>query len=331
MYKPKCASLHGGVAFYINQSLDYTILPIAVDDNLCDSLFIELKLKSLSNQQTKVILGNIYRPPHNSVQNHNSFIEALESTLDGLSNNAILVGDFNYDLLKIKENIHINNFFDTLLSNGFIPKITLPTRITHQSKTLIDNCFVRLLHGSQTTISKVLLSNISDHQPYLVSFNYLLNSESIQQYIRLQTWSAQAVVNLKHTLKDIFSTNEFLQSSIIQDPNERYNLFHNLLHSAITQHLPTKLVKLHKYKHKKTSWISQGIIRSIKFRDKLYRRLKETPVSDQIHQTLKINLQTYNRILKCSIRKAKKDYYHSRFVKCKNDIKKKPGHASKMS
>ena len=54
----------------------------------------------------------------------------------------------------------------------------------------------------------------------------------------------------------------------------------------------------------------------------MYRRLKETPVSDQIYQTLKINLQTYNRILKCSIRKAKKDYYHSRFVKCKNDIKK---------
>ena len=34
-----------------------------------------------------------------------------------------------------------------------------------------------------------------------------------------------------------------------------------------------------------------------------------------------INLHTYNNILKRSIRKAKADYYYSRFEKYKNDMR----------
>ena len=40
--------------------------------------------------------------------------------------------------------------------------------------------------------------------------------------------------------------------------------------------MPTKLVKFNKYKHKKSMWITQGILRSIQYRDKLYKQLKFT-------------------------------------------------------
>ena len=76
-------------------------------------------------------------------------------------------------------------------------------------------------------------------------------------------------------------------------------------------------MKYNKHKHKKGSWITKGIIRSIKFRDKLYKTLKSTDINSERCNTYKINLQTYNRILKQNIRLAKKTYYHSCFEKIK--------------
>ena len=39
-----------------------------------------------------------------------------------------MCGDYNIDLLKNK-NKNINDYFEELVENGFLPKITLPTRI----------------------------------------------------------------------------------------------------------------------------------------------------------------------------------------------------------
>ena len=68
--------------------------------------------------------------------------------------------------------------------------------------------------------------------------------------------------------------------------------------------------------------MTTGIIQSIKFHGKLYKQLKSNPVNSQEYNTLKINLKTYNQILKKNIRMAKKDYYDEQFNKHKNDIRK---------
>ena len=86
--------------------------------------------------------------------------------------------------------------------------------------------------------------------------------------------------------------------------------------------LPSKYVKYNKHKHKKNKWITNGIIRSIKFRDNLYRQLKHTVPGSQEYHTLKTNLRTYNNILRNSIRIAKTSYFNSCFQKFRNDIKK---------
>ena len=85
--------------------------------------------------------------------------------------------------------------------------------------------------------------------------------------------------------------------------------------------MPLRNVKFHKYKHKKTQWITKGIIKSIKFRDQLYKSLKESPRNSINFFNIKYNLTVYNRILKRSIREAKRNYYNSKFEKYKNDSK----------
>ena len=81
-------------------------------------------------------------------------------------------------------------------------------------------------------------------------------------------------------------------------------------------------MKYNKHKHKKSRWITQGIVKSIRFRDKLYQTLMKTPRDTIQFQNHKINLNTYNKILKSNIRLAKKNYYNSRFQKYKNNINK---------
>ena len=77
---------------------------------------------------------------------------------------SILVGDFNIDLLKFQEKNHFSDYLENLLSYGFHPTITFPTRFSDRSASLIDNIFSNNMLN--ISISGILFSNISDHLPY---------------------------------------------------------------------------------------------------------------------------------------------------------------------
>ena len=83
-----------------------------------------------------------------------------------------------------------------------------------------------------------------------------------------------------------------------------------------------KTIKFHKHRHKKSKWITNGILNSIKFRDSMYKELQQTPRETDKYTTLKTNLSTYNKIVKKNIREAKMLYYTESFDKQKHDIKK---------
>ena len=85
--------------------------------------------------------------------------------------------------------------------------------------------------------------------------------------------------------------------------------------------MPIIKSKFNKYKHKKTNWITFGILRSIKFRDNKYRRLRQTSLNTIEHHNLKFNLLSYNKILKKIIREAKLKFYQSKFEKYKTKSK----------
>ena len=59
-------------------------------------------------------------------------------------------------------------------------------------------------------------------------------------------------------------------------PNVTDNLFWKYILTALEKHLKPVKTKLNHYKHKKNPWITMGITNSIKFRDKMYKRIKLT-------------------------------------------------------
>ena len=92
----------------------------------------------------------------------------------------LLLGDFNIDLLKLNDKILIKDYLDNFFSQGFYPLITLPTRVTETSATLIDNVFI---NQSNIHCSGILVSDLSDHYPYFCSLNpdnnYVKKQENI--------------------------------------------------------------------------------------------------------------------------------------------------------
>ena len=85
--------------------------------------------------------------------------------------------------------------------------------------------------------------------------------------------------------------------------------------------MTSKLVKFNKYKHEKSTWITQGLLTSIRYRDKLYKQIKLTNPESSEYAILLVNLKTYNSILKTRFRKAKQLYYDKCFNNFKFDIK----------
>ena len=60
-------------------------------------------------------------------------------TFEELNYRAYTCGDYNIDLLQIKNSNKVNLFYQNMSLSGFFPKITLPTRLSETTCTLIDN------------------------------------------------------------------------------------------------------------------------------------------------------------------------------------------------
>ena len=90
---------------------------------------------------------------------------------------------------------------------------------------------------------------------------------------------------------------------------------------AQKKQIALKRFKYNKYRHKKCKWITFGLLKSIEFRDNLYRELKNTPIHSVDYKNKKINLRTYNRIINRSKTYLKKKCYAEKFHHLKNNIK----------
>ena len=84
-----------------------------------------------------------------------------------------------------------------------------------------------------------------------------------------------------------------LDQSPSADVNSNYDIMFNEMHRVVEKHISSKTVKFNKYKHTKSKWITHGVIKSIKYRDKPYKLLKMTPHASVSYTTQQINLKTY--------------------------------------
>ena len=134
---------------------------------------------------------------------NNDYLKPLLAKLSKEKKTVFLLGDFNFDLSKYEQHSPTNEFLDSLASSMFLPYIIQPTRVTSNSKTIIDNIFSNII--STDIISGNLAATISDHLPqFLIAPEIFRNSPSSKSNYFEHDWSN---FNQQNFILDYFSVN----------------------------------------------------------------------------------------------------------------------------
>ena len=163
-----------------------------------------------------------------------------------------------------------------------MPVLTLPTRITDSSATLIDNIFTNTLTSLNS--SGIIISELSDHFPCFYHLKLSKDYLKPPKFVFKRNFSDKNVERLYKALESENIMNTF-HSCKNKDVNMMYNTLEDILIRNLNKYIPIKNSK----------WVTNGIIKSIRFRDNLYKYLK-TLKPDSIY------FKIQNRILKFTIK-----------------------------
>lgn len=273
------------------------------------------------NLKKPIILGNFYRPPRDT---HEMFLNDFATLIQGIKQKGselILTGDFNIDLLRIDSSEFVGDYFATLMSHNLCPKITLPTRFSEKSASLIDQLLCRVSATTISSTSGILLKRFSDHLPYFAFFNEMIKPDHIKikanRYVTIQTKLDVDQLQSELAEKDVM---QLLDSDDVNINTTRLLSTITEIKNRLT---PLNTVKFNKYKHRKEPWMTNEILVSMKKRDRMYiEQLKIEDPGSQRKQSLKTYIQSYNRLIRKCMRNAELNHYSSLFSQYKNDMKK---------
>ena len=213
-----------------------------------------------------------------------------------------IAGDFNFDLLKYSSHTDTSNFFDKMTSNLLVHLILVPTRINTKNDTLIDNIL---------TVSGNLTANFSDgHLPSFTIFpkpnqNHLPKKHNL--YIRdLKNFDRE------NFLIDLVAL-DLTNNAMVENNGEKSldNLL-SKINELIDKYAPLRKVTKAEFKQTRKPWITNGILSSIKRKDKLFHRyinIKDPNARAIVHAEYK----TLKNYINSLIHLSKKGYYSKYF------------------
>ena len=193
--KGRSCSQHGGLIVYLHENYNQNVYIETKDSDIWEGIFV--KICNSSNEKN-IEIANVYRPPNNNNDNINLFIEEISPFLEKMSKSksvSYILGDFNINLLKIKERQVFNEFLENIMAYGFYPTVTLPTRLSESSATLIDNIFSNS-HESNSSVSGIMINNMSDHLPCFHCFELGIQSSQPTKFTYKRNISQNSISNL---------------------------------------------------------------------------------------------------------------------------------------
>ena len=224
------------------------------------------------NEQ-KVIVGSVYCHPGTNLDNFKDDLEKTLHIIDKESCNSFICGDFNVDGLKIDTDLKTSDFYECLMTSNFIPTVTLPTRITDTTMTLIDNIFMKFDRKNihEMVVSGNIYSDISDHLPNFIIIddgNYR-SSKNDRPNVRLF-----GERNLARFVES-FSNADWNDFFVGTDVNHLLNMFYEKFKTNFENSFP--MTRLSRKRSKDKPWITTALKKEIKMKSQLYRRFLKPP------------------------------------------------------
>ena len=315
-------SSHCGVAIYLNNDFSYERKFINNKSAVFESMAIEIWKNDTITNSGKYLIISVYRPPSVLVDTLISFIGEFTSYLDDVQKvyrKAYICGDININLLKIHENNHYNSFYENITSNGFMPQITLPTRLSNTCNTLIDNIFTNNFEKNHKNL--ILTRTISDHQMTCCMLpNHNVINPVNRNYIEVETINEKTLGQFKNALT---STNihEKMNHAEYANPNENYQILINILSKAKEIYMHKTTRRYNKRKDKKEKWMTNELLQQINKKNDMYVDWKTKSTTTEMYNHKKINFKTFEKIVNINIAETKRIYYHNTFQNYKNNVK----------
>ena len=179
--------------------------------------------------------------------------------------------------------------------------ITKPTHKTANSATLIDNIFTNQL---KAVICNGIIIDISDLLPI---FAYIFDKNTKIFKVKLMK------TNLAHFLESKVNWPSLFSSS---DSNGSYDSFITEFCRHYDNCFPLKMINL-KRKRPKAFWLTNGLLISIRKKNRLYKKL--ILKTNQLKQQ---QYKIYRNKLNHLIRNKKRLFFENKFEVAKTDIKK---------
>lgn len=246
-----------------------------------------------------VILG-VYRSP--SFDNMTTFFTSLGNCLETFKNisNIILAGDININILPSEQSRHNpTEYLCMTVEYGLFPAITLPTR----SSSCLDHIFIKSCLPALGAVCEV---DITDHKFAILGLTNRKGKNKPQR-LRKKIDYDQVVNEIKHTdWSQVLSNNNV---------HEAAEIFMSILNNAVQKF--THQIKISRSKLNIEPWITPGLIRCIRHRDRLHLLARKHP--DNL--VIKTSYTRYRNFCNDLLRKIKRDYESKELEKNRRNTK----------
>ena len=150
------------------------------------------------------LVGNMYRPPDSKIEYNDRFEDFIDIVLNE-EKEFILLGDFNKNMLNNDTDREWGNFTTSL---GLTQLISEPTRVTNESKTLIDHIYTNNENNIQSVnVEKICLSDhygiFCNRSCHITTFSPLMSKKYVSVTtteffaIDLVTFYLTKIMNIK--------------------------------------------------------------------------------------------------------------------------------------
>lgn len=225
-----------------------------------------------------------------------------------------LVGDTNFNILDTVDDENFN-YISTLAELGFTSYINTITR--NDTNSCLDHIFVKKVQNPNSFgfQSFTLDHHITDHIPVMIN---ILTKKSLPRQTTPQVEHGNKQNFIIKTdldkLKQTLNNQDWSPVTNDYNPETATNEFISIFNKALEEAKTISTLK--QYKKRKT-WITNGLVTSIKHRDRLKRNLIKN-YSIELEKEYK----AYRNYLQKLIVKQKNEFYQNEINRNKNNIRK---------
>lgn len=300
-YKCNNVQRAGGVIVFVHKSLKCFQRPVNVDGT--DSIILNITHHNVSFQ-----LIAMYRlhstPLINMVQSLANFFSCTS-----LMERVLMVGDINCDLNQFGTNKGVTDYVNVVSSEGFLNIVTVPTRVTASSATIIDHALFR---GLDLNIRcNVYDKLLTDHRLVCLGLNVRGIQKSVEPIVE------NFVKFDKNKFISHFEGNDWSDIFKLTDVDEIWNFILEKIVIAKNNAYVTATRNVDKFTVR-MPWINKKLQQKLDKCDRLLKKKRSRPFDSNF-------VEYCNKVCKSTkkgIETRRHNYFAKKFLFVKGDSKR---------